>query len=111
MELHPDSFTDAMLDPTTGLTHAALVGLRKQSVSDAERLLSYHVASYMQRNGYQQEATYVQTVAAWHEATDGRGLTQLQRCRQNYHMLNYIVREWMPWYDDTPDFSLVDINR
>lgn len=32
-------FDDAMLDPGTGLTHAALTGERKQSVGDAERML------------------------------------------------------------------------
>ena len=32
------------------------------------------------------EAYYVETVAEWHEATDGRGLTELERCHKNYVM-------------------------
>ena len=34
---------DHLLDPKSGLTHAALIGKWKQSLVDAERLLSYHV--------------------------------------------------------------------
>lgn len=47
----------------------------------------------------------------WHEASDGRGLSQLERCRYNYHMLNFILEEWMPWFRDCYDFSTIDINR
>ena len=43
MELR--GFDDAMLDSSTGLTHAALTGERKQSVGDAERMLSFLVAN------------------------------------------------------------------
>ena len=99
------------MDPTTRLTYAALVGQRKQSVLDAEKLLSHHVADFMERNNHVIEAEYVRTVACWHEATDGRGLTELQRSRYNYRMLNYLSRDFMPWFDQTPDFSKVDINR
>ena len=42
--LRPEALEAAMLDPNTGLTHAALVGARKQSVRDAEKLLSFPVA-------------------------------------------------------------------
>ncbi|KAJ7358927.1 carbohydrate binding [Desmophyllum pertusum] len=41
--LQYEAFADVLADPLSGLTHAALVGKRKQSVKDAERLLSYHV--------------------------------------------------------------------
>lgn len=47
--LDPEVFDRAMLDPMTGLSHAALTGQRPQSVEDAERLLSYHVAASMQK--------------------------------------------------------------
>ena len=53
----------------------------------------------------------MRVVANWHEASDGRGITELQRCRKNYKMLEYLVADWMPWYGQEPDFSLVDINR
>ena len=52
----------AMLAPDTGLTHAALVGLRKQSVPDAERLLSVHVARWLRNHGYTKEAEFVQVL-------------------------------------------------
>ena len=100
-----------MRDPNTGLTHAALTGERKQSVQDAERMLSFLVAKFLQENGYQQESKYVETVASWHEAADGRGLTELQRCRKNYAMLNMVLDEWMPWHRTHYDFSTIDINR
>jgi hypothetical protein len=94
-----------------GLTHSALVGLQKQSVLDAERLLSHRMASFMERHDYQDEAEFLRAVAAWHEASDGRGLSQLQRCKANYVMLNYLLDEWMPWHQVSYDFSLIDINR
>ena len=49
-----------MLAPDTGLTHAALVGLRKQSVLDAECLLSTHVAAWLHRNGFPVEGEFVE---------------------------------------------------
>lgn len=58
---------------------------------------------------YEAEGEYVRRIAEWHEASDGRGISQLQRCKQNYLMLNYLIAEWMPWYSG--DFSYVDINR
>ena len=48
------------MDSNTGLTHAALIGLRKQSVPDAERFLSFHIAKWMLENGFQVEGTFVQ---------------------------------------------------
>ena len=57
--LSGDAFRDAMLAPETGLTHAALTGVRKQSVQDAERLLSIHVARWLLNNGHLVEGQYV----------------------------------------------------
>lgn len=102
---------EAMRNPLTGLTHDALVGLRKQSVPDADKLLSFHVAKFFKDNNYQAEADYVDTIALWHEASDGRGLHQLQRCKQNCRMLNYSLEEWVPWHRDNYDLSTLDINR
>ena len=104
-------FDDAMMDSTTGLTHAALTGQRKQSVGDAERMLSFHVEKFLREHGYEMEAHYIRVVAGWHEAADGRGLTELERCKRNYAMLNMILDEWMPWHRDNPDLSFIDINR
>ena len=110
-ELNYERFDKAMRNSMTGLTPAALIGSRKQSVPDAEKLLSFHVAKFFRDNNYDGEAEYVETVAKWHEASDGRGLGQLQRCRQNYGMLNYILDEWIPWQRDVYDLSLLDINK
>ena len=110
-DLNYERFDEAMQNHMTGLTHAALIGSRKQSVPDAEKLLSFHVAKFFRDNNYDAEAEYVETVAKWHEASDGRGLSQLQRCRQNYGMLNYILDEWIPWHRDVYDLSLLDINK
>ena len=104
-------FDDAMMDPGTGLTQAALTGERKQSVQDAERMLSFLVAHFLESHGYDDEGKFVRTVAGWHEAADGRGLSELQRCKRNYAMLNMIVDEWMPWHTINYDFSTIDINR
>lgn len=104
-------FDDAMLDPGTGLTHAALTGERKQSVGDAERMLSFLVSKFLNEHGYLREANYIDVIAGWHEAADGRGLSELQRCKRNYAMLNMILTEWMPWYKEDPDLSTIDINR
>lgn len=78
---------EALQAPDTGLTHAALAGIRKQSVVDAERLLSYRVAAHMQRQGHIVAGEYVEVIAGWHEASDGRGLTEEQRSQKNKRML------------------------
>ena len=109
--LNYEAFDDVLKDPESGLTHAALVGKRKQSLKDAERLLSYAVVKSLKKHGHTEEARYVEVIANWHESTDGRGLTQLQRSRYNYNILNYIIDEWMPWHTLNYDFSTVDINR
>ena len=74
--LNLKGFDDALLDSSTGLTHAALTGERKQSVVDAERMLSFPVAKFLIDHGYLFEGNFVYTVASWHEAADGRGLTE-----------------------------------
>ena len=110
--LTQEPFIQAMNDPTTGLTHAALSGIRKQSVMDAERLLSFQVADFMHLNHFDSEAEYVYTVARWHEATDGRGLTEETRSQYNKAMVDYLVSDWAPWINlNNRDYSLIDINR
>lgn len=74
-----NGFDEALTNPGTGLSHAELTGERKQSVQDAERLLSYHVSRFLMDKGYHKEAEYVKVIAGWHEAADGRGLSELQR--------------------------------
>ena len=110
--LTQEPFVQAMADRNTGLTHAALSGICKQSVMDAERLLSYRVAEFMLQNNFPNEGNYVLTIAQWHEASDGRGLTEDQRSRFNHSMMDYLVTDWAPWLDLAQrDYSLIDINR
>ncbi|XP_063448946.1 uncharacterized protein LOC134728306 isoform X2 [Mytilus trossulus] len=111
VSLNPEAFDKAMMDNNTGLTHAALTGQRPQSVEDAEKLLSYQVALSMEQNNFESEAEYVRTIAGWHESSDGRGLTQLQRSKFNYQMLNYILDDFMPWHREIYNFLYIDINR
>ena len=77
---------------------------------DAERMLSYLVAKFLSENGYEQERKYVNIVAGWHEAADGRGLSELERCKKNYAMLDMILDDWTPWHKTTPNFSTIDIH-
>ena len=57
-------------------------------MKDAERLLSYNVVHSLERHG----KTFVQIIAQWHEASAGQGPNQLERCRYNYNMFNFISR-------------------
>ena len=110
-KLNFEAFNDALQDPESGLTYAALIGKRKQSLRDAERLLSNHVANSLRTKGHIQEARHVQLIANWHEASDGCGLSQLKRAQYNYEMLNYVLDDWMPWHHENYNFSTIDINR
>ena len=80
----------------TDLTYTALRGIRKQSVPDAEKLLSYAVSSYFKKHGFQPEADYVETIAGWHEASHGRGMSQEKRAVANLGMLHYIMEQSIP---------------
>ena len=100
-----------MLDKKTDLNMPALQGTRKQSTVDAEKLLSHAVATFFQDKGYTEEARYVKTVASWHEATDGRGMSQQERSTANLAMWNMILDEWMPWHRTNSDLTNIDINR
>ena len=66
------AFVKAMHDPTTGLTYTGLTGKRKQSVGDAEKLLSPPVGKWLRANGFSNEARFVEVVSNWHKASDGR---------------------------------------
>lgn len=80
-------------------------------MKDAERMLSFLVAKFLREHGYEMEARYVQIVPDWHEAADGRGISQFEHCQKNYAMLNLILDEWMPWHRELYDFRSIDINR
>ena len=106
-----ERYAEALSDPSSGLTYPALVGSRKQSVIDAERLFSPKLAAFMDRKGYCFEATYIKTIWNWRRAGDEHGLSSLERCRFNYQMLNLVLEDLMPWYKKSYDFSLLEVNR
>ena len=105
------AFVKAMNNAETGLTYTALTGKRKQSVGDAEKLLSPAVAKWLKANGYLNEGRFVEIVSNWHKASDGRGLTEAVRKKYNLAMLDYLLEDWMPWYKDNRDYSTLDVNR
>ena len=67
----------------------------------------------MKRKDYSFETKYIETIYIlnWRRSSDERGLAQLQRCRYNYEMLNYLLDELMPWYKENYDFSTLEVNR
>ena len=94
-DLHLERYSEALLDPGSGLTHTALAGLRKQSVQDAERMFSIHLADFMRSKNYTFEEKYVRVVCNWRRANDERGLSELERSRFNYDFLNFILEVTM----------------
>ena len=103
-----ERFVEALQDPSSGLTYAALTGLRKQSVRDAELLFSANLASFMESKEYTFEANFIRIILNWRTACDERGLSELQRSRYNYEMLNFLL---MPWHHEIYDFSTLEVNR
>ena len=110
-KLHLEWFVEALSDPSSDLTYPALTGARKQSVVDAERLFNPNLTAFMKQKGYEYEAQYTETVWNWRRACDDRGLKELQRCKFNHEFLNLILDDLMPWYKQTYDFSLLEVNR
>ena len=100
-----------MHSPQSGLTYPALVGSRKQSVQDAEGLFSPSLLKFMEDKGYQYEAAYIRAILGWRQACDLRGLSENDRTLRNYQMLTFLLEELMPWYKDSYDFSLMEVNR
>ena len=104
-------FRDALHDPSTGLTYEALTGKQKQSVPHCEEIFSRGVLEFMQRNGHANEAKFIETVRNWHKAADGRGLSEQTRSQYNKDMLNFLLEDWMPWFQQESDYSTIDILR
>lgn len=110
-KLQLQRYTESLHDNEACLTYTALVGSRKQSVQDAERLFSPTLLQFMEKKNYSYEASYIRAVLGWRKACDQRGLSELERCRYNYNMLNFLLDELMPWHTQLYDFSLLEVNR
>lgn len=95
----------------TSLSHHALIGTRKQSVSDMEQIFSKHVLNFFERKGYVTEADYVRVIRNWRRTCDERGLQYKERSQYNTEFMSYILDELMPWHKDpTKDFSHLEVN-
>ena len=68
-EIRLERFVEALQDPDLGLTYPALVGTRKQSIEDVERLFGEPLIAYMEQN-YSVEASYLCIIHNWHRAAD-----------------------------------------
>lgn len=100
-----------MYDKDAQLSYHALIGSRKQSVSDVEQIFSSKVLKFMEDKGYTVEADYVRVVRNWRRACDERGLSDDERSKFNSDMLSYILDELMPWHTKVRDFSLLEVNQ
>lgn len=104
---------EAVYDEGAQLSYHALVGTRKQSVSDVEQIFSKDVLNFFKSNNYAFEAKYVEPIYNWRRACDERGLSDAQRSCYNQDLLNYILDELMPWHSQVQlrDFSLLEVNQ
>ena len=65
----------------------------------------------MTSKGYHFEAKYIRTILNWRRASDERGLSERERSKLNYELLNMILDDLMPWHTQKYDFSLLEVNR
>jgi len=65
----------------------------------------------MKKKNYVFEAEYIQVMVNWRRACDERGLSQLQRCRHNHQLLQYLLDDLMPWHRQEYDLSTLEVNR
>jgi len=59
-----------------------------------EILLSQNMVAFM---SYVFMAKYIQVMVNWRQSCDERGLSQLQWCRYNNQLLQYLLDGLMPW--------------
>ena len=108
-----ERFLEAVYDPSTKLSYHALIGTRKQSVSDVEQIFSSRMLHFFESKGYTTEAEYVRVIRNWRRASDERGLSDELRSQYNLTLLSYILDELMPWHckQGMRDFSLLEVNQ
>ena len=85
--------------------------MRKQSVEDAERMISPRVADFMESKGPSETARYFRIFSDYHVANDGHSRTQEWRSTANKATLYYLLDDYMPWRKDGHDLSMIDINK
>ena len=102
---------DALHDPSTGLTYEALTRKNKQSVPHCERLINPGVISFLERKGHKSGAHVIRIIHNWHKAVDGRGLSEAQRSLYCREMKEWLLLDWMPWFNCQPNYISIDVNR
>lgn len=104
---------EAVKDPEVQLSYHAMIGTRKQSVTDVEQIFSSSVLDFMERKQYEVEARYVRVIRNWRQACDERGLSDDKRSTFNKDLINYILDEMMPWHnkEGVRDLSTFEVNR
>ena len=112
-ELRLERFLQAVQDPEVQLSYHAMIGTRKQSVTDVEQTFSNSVPNFMERKGYEVEANYVRVIKNWRRACDERGLSDSERNKFNHDLNDYILDELMPWHRQPGmrDFSTLEVNQ
>lgn len=88
-----------------------LLGVRKQSVEDVERLFSRSLVEWMDKKGYDIEARHLSVVRNWRRACDERGLCSDLRSQFKDNLKAYILDELMPWHEKNSDLSFLEVNR
>ena len=68
-------------------------------------------SAFMNREGYEFEAKYLQVIHNWRCAVDECGLTDEQRHTYNLDLLQFILDDLMPWHTQTADYSLLEVIR
>ena len=108
-----ERFMEAVTDPEVQLSYHAMIGTRKQSVTDVEQIFSRSVLEFMERKKYDIEAKYVRVIRNWRRACDERGLSHEQRSAFNSDLIEYILDELMPWHKEEgmKDFSTFEVNQ
>ena len=79
---------EAVYNQDAQLSYHALVGTRKQSVSDVSQIFSSTVLNFFHSQGYTVEAEYVQIILNWRRACDEKWLSDAQRSQYNNDFLN-----------------------
>jgi hypothetical protein len=75
-QLQLERYVEAVQSSDAGLTYPALIGSRKQSVEDAERMFSPSLLKFMEDKGYQYEAEYIRAVLGWRTVSSICGFTR-----------------------------------
>lgn len=94
-----------------GLIYIVLIGKRKQSVLDVEKLFLIVVVNWCIENGFFEEGRVVEIIVNWYKVSDGRGFDEEIRRKYNFVMLEFFLEDWMSWYQEIKDYFILDLNR